>query len=87
MKKLLLVATIAVAGFANAKNTNVIKEMKIEKSIKTFQLCGVHVTYYDSEGTATGTEWFLVDAPTLSSCQAYQSFVMYNLSQYFTITR
>ena len=78
MKKLVILAALGVAGFVSAKNTNVAKN---EKTEKTFQLCGVLVTFYDSENNVTGTQWFLTDAPTLSSCQAYQSFVKWNLSQ------
>jgi len=80
MKKILLLSALGAAGLVSAKSAET-KEVREVKSEKTFQLCGVLVTFYDSENNATGTQWFLIDAPTLSSCQAYQSFVKWNLSQ------
>jgi hypothetical protein len=84
MKKIILLAAFGVAGLVSAKPA-VVK--KSEKKETKFQLCGVHVTYYSSTGTVTGSSWFLTDAPTFSSCQAYQSFVQWNLTQAgYTIT-
>lgn len=85
MKKIILMAAFAAAGLVSAKNSEVkITEKKTEKTEKAqeaFRLCGVAVTYYDPKGNVSGTDWFVIDAPTLSSCQAYQSFVLWNLTQ------
>lgn len=85
MKKILLMAAFVAAGLVNAKNAETkvpkeVQELKTEKSEKTLRLCGVFVTFYDPKGNVTGTQWFLTDAPTISSCQAYQSFVQWNLA-------
>lgn len=88
MKKIILLAAFGVAGLVSAKPSVVKKsEKQNEKKETKFQLCGVHVTYYNSAGVVTGSDWFLTDSPTLSSCQAYQSFVQWNLAQAgYTIT-
>ncbi|MCJ7932333.1 MAG: hypothetical protein MUW56_01525 [Chryseobacterium sp.] len=78
MKKLILLATIGIAGLINAKGT---VEGKIEaKTTKVaFQLCGVMVTYYNSSGQATGQQWFTSDQPTLNACMAYQAGIIADL--------
>lgn len=81
MKKLILIATIGVAGFVSAKGTLETKvEKKTAKTAKVaFQLCGVMVTYYNSSGEATGQQWFTSDQPNLNSCMAYQAGVIADL--------
>lgn len=88
MKKIILLAAFGVAGLVSAKPAIVKKsEKQTEKKETKFQLCGVHVTYFNSEGMPYDSQWFLIDAPTLSSCQAYQTFVQWNLTQAgYTIT-
>lgn len=85
MKKTLLIAALGVAGLVSAKNAEFKKaEKETEKieNIKTnFQLCGVNVNFYDSEGNWTGSQWFLTDVPTYQSCQAFQTIVKFNLMQ------
>jgi hypothetical protein len=78
MKKLILLATIGVAGLVSAKGT---LENKVEKkTVKVaIQLCGVMVTYYNSSGQATGQQWFTSDQPNLNSCMAYQAGVIADL--------
>ncbi|KQT26000.1 hypothetical protein ASG22_04720 [Chryseobacterium sp. Leaf405] len=88
MKKMILLAAFGIAGLVSAKPTFVKKsEKQTEKKEAKFRLCGVLVTFYDSDNNPTGSQWFLTDTPTLSSCQAYQSFVQWNLTQGgYTIT-
>ncbi|MCJ7932258.1 MAG: hypothetical protein MUW56_01140 [Chryseobacterium sp.] len=82
MKKLILLAAFGVAGLVSAKSADFkISSIKTEKTEikKAFDLCGVNVTFYDSEGNVTGSQWYVTDAPTLSSCQAFQAMVKWNL--------
>ncbi|GAA4152232.1 hypothetical protein GCM10022217_06860 [Chryseobacterium ginsenosidimutans] len=82
MKKIILLAAFGVAGLVSAKPAVVKKsEKQTEKKETKFRLCGVLVTFYDNQDNPIGSQWFLTDAPTLSSCQAYQTFVQWNLSQ------
>lgn len=78
MKKLILIATMGVAGLVSAKSTS---ETKVEKKTAkvAFQLCGVMVTYYNSSGEPTGQQWFTSDQPNLNSCMAYQAGVIADL--------
>ncbi len=87
MKRIILLAAFGVAGLISAKTADV-KEKETEKKIEkfkkqqsAFRLCGVLVTFYDPKGNVTGSQWFLTDTETLSSCQAYQSFVLWQLNQ------
>ena len=91
MKKAILLAAFGVAELVSAKTADLkISEKQVEKIEKTktsFQLCGVNVNFYDSEGNWTGSQWFVTDAPTLSSCQVFQTIVKWNLSQAgYTVT-
>lgn len=88
MKKIILLAAFGVAGLVSAKPSVVKKsEKQNEKKETRLKLCGVLVTFYNSENVAVGSQWFLTDVSTLSSCQAYQSFVQWNLTQAgYTIT-
>ncbi|WP_412850347.1 hypothetical protein ACL0VS_11600 [Chryseobacterium sp. PMSZPI] len=91
MKKVILLAAFGVAGLVSAKSADLkissIKTEKAKEIKKTFDLCGVNVTFYDSEGNVTGSQWYVTDAPTLSSCQVYQSMVKWNLVRAgFTLT-
>lgn len=82
MKKIILLAAFGVAALVNAKISDVkVPEKQTAKTESKFQLCGVFVNYYDEKGNWAGSQWFLTDAPSLSSCQAYQSFVKWNLTQ------
>jgi hypothetical protein len=78
MKKLILIATIGVAGFVSAKGT---LETKVEKKAAkvAFQLCGITVTYFDAQGRPYDQKWYTSDQPTLSACQAYQDGVIASL--------
>ncbi|WP_353145688.1 hypothetical protein [Chryseobacterium sp.] len=78
MKKLILLATIGVAGLVSAKGTIEYK-IELKTSKVTFQLCGVMVTYYNSSGQVTGQKWFTSDQPNLNSCMAYQAGVIADL--------
>ena len=85
MKKIILIAALGVAGLVSAKNAELKNaENQIEKKElinNAFQLCGVNVNFYDSEGNWTGSQWFLTDVPTYQSCQAFQIIVKFNLMQ------
>ncbi len=103
MKKFILLAAFAAAGLVGAKTadvveTKVVSAEKTEKaktisnpdkkdSDKAFQLCGVTVTYYDSNGNPTGQEMFTSDQSTLENCQMWQSLVKHRLQKAgFTLT-
>jgi len=88
MKKVILLAAFGVAGLISAKTPDVkLSEKKIEKKTSVFRLCGVIVTFYDPKGNPAGSQWFLTETETFSSCQAYQSYVQWQLTQYgYTIT-
>lgn len=43
------------------------------------ELCGVHVTFYDSEGNPTGSVWYTTFTDTLQQCQAWQGVILFNL--------
>ncbi|MET3037733.1 hypothetical protein ABXT08_16665 [Chryseobacterium sp. NRRL B-14859] len=78
MKKLILVATIGVAGLVSAKssdNGKVIKkiEPQTEKKIPVKE-CGVVITYW-SGGQVVGQETIVSDQPDLESCQKFQTGV------------
>jgi hypothetical protein len=79
MKKLLVVATIAVAGLVSAKGAVETKASTSKKATVAFQLCGVTVTFYNSTGQITGQQMYTSDQPNLTSCMAYQSGVIANL--------
>ncbi|MFS4471114.1 hypothetical protein [Chryseobacterium sp. T20] len=83
MKKVILLAAFGVAGLVSAKSADFkissIKTEKAKEIKKAFDLCGVNVTFYDSEGNVTGSQWYVTDAPSLSSCQAFQAMVKWNL--------
>ncbi|ROI05439.1 hypothetical protein EGI16_03370 [Chryseobacterium sp. G0240] len=84
MKKVILLAAFGVAGLVSAKSADVKINSNVNKSQemkKAFDLCGVHVNFYDSEGNLTDSQWYVTDAPTLSSCQAFQSMVKWNLTR------
>ena len=85
MKKIILIAALGVAGLVSAKNAelkNAEKQNEKTEIAKTnFQLCGVNVNFYDSEGNWTGSQWFLTDVPTYQSCQSFQTIVKFNLMQ------
>lgn len=82
MKKIILLAAFGVAGLVSAKPAIVKKsEKQTEKKQANLRLCGVLVTFYDNQDNPVGTQWFLIDAPTFSSCQAYQTYVQWSLSQ------
>lgn len=77
MKKLLLVAMIAVAGVASAKDNEKVKNDKKTKKVEQkapFQQCGVTITYY-SGGKVTGIKTVYSDQPTLEACQNWQTGV------------
>lgn len=81
MKKILLVATIFVAGFASAKGaveskTETPKEIKDEKP---FQTCGVVITYWEG-GQVVGQQTVTSDQPDLESCKKWQGAVKFSLS-------
>lgn len=87
MKKLLLIATISLAGFVNAKST-IVKEVKTSPNTAEVQLCGVVVTFYDLFGQPAGQRWYTSDQPTLDACQSYQDGVIANLrSQGYRVER
>lgn len=84
MKKIFLVAAVSAAGLMSA-NGNVEnkfetqKKQEVKEAQVTFQLCGVMVTYFNSQGQPTGQTWFTSDQPDLNSCMAYQAGVIANL--------
>lgn len=87
MKKLLLLAAFGVAGLASAKGAT---ENKVETKTAriSIQLCGVMVTYFDSNGNPTGQKWFTSDQPTFAACQSYQDGVISKLqSQGFRVEK
>jgi hypothetical protein len=91
MKKFIVMSALGVAGLISAKTAEVkVSEKKIEakeKKASAFRLCGVLVTFYDVTGIPSGNQWYLTDASTLSSCQAYQTYIQWQLTQMgYTIT-
>ncbi|PIF46184.1 hypothetical protein CLU96_3207 [Chryseobacterium sp. 52] len=78
MKKMILLAAFGVAGLMGAKET---VENKVESNSAkaVFQLCGVIVTYYNSQNEVIDQKWFTSEQPDLTSCMAYQAGVIANL--------
>ncbi|UZT97510.1 hypothetical protein ODZ84_20390 [Chryseobacterium fluminis] len=83
MKKVILLAAFGVAGFINAKTSEVkVLENKTEVSdVKPFQLCGVSVTYYDGDGNVSGYDMITSDQSSLQNCQMWQSLVIHRLQK------
>ncbi|TXF76256.1 hypothetical protein [Chryseobacterium sp.] len=84
MKKIILLAAFAAAGFLSAKSSveTKLNEKKTELNCDKFisvQECGVFVVYYDAGGYITGSQYFSSDQPDLQSCQRYQSAVKLTL--------
>jgi len=84
MKKIFLVAAFSAAGFMNANGTvenkfDAQKSTEQKEALVAFQLCGVMVTYFNSQGQPTGQTWFTSDQPNLNSCMAYQAGVIADL--------
>ncbi|MCJ7934781.1 MAG: hypothetical protein MUW56_14420 [Chryseobacterium sp.] len=85
MKKVILIAAFGAAGFVGAKPTDV---KIVKKAQVVFQLCGVMVTYFDSQGRPYDQKWFTSDQSSLSACQSYQDGVIANLkSQGFRVEK
>ncbi|WP_299176068.1 hypothetical protein [uncultured Chryseobacterium sp.] len=80
MKKMILLATFCVAGLFNA-NGKVEKKIEIKKASVAFQLCGVLVTYYNSEGQPTGQQLYTSDQPDILACTIYQNGVIADLQR------
>lgn len=74
MKKLLLMATLGVAGLVSAKGAVENTFDKNNKEVKEHpvQLCGVTVTYYGADGNISSVEMFTSDQPNLMSCIIWQ---------------
>ena len=79
MKKLLLVATLGVAGFmsANSYVSNSICTQNNEKKENsedenTFRKCSVFVTFYGSGGQVIGHDSYSSDQSSLGACQEWQ---------------
>ena len=79
MKKLLLCAlsTVLLSAFVNAET---LSKNKFKKK-DSYQLCGVIVTYFNSEGQPYDQRWFTSDQPTLADCQSYQAGVIQDLQK------
>ncbi|PIF47041.1 hypothetical protein CLU96_4087 [Chryseobacterium sp. 52] len=75
---MILLATLGIAGLMNAKGS-VEKKTETGKIKIAFELCGVMVTYFDTQGRPYDQKWFTSDQPNLTSCMAYQAGVIANL--------
>ncbi|MEH7889229.1 hypothetical protein [Elizabethkingia meningoseptica] len=77
MEKKLLCALLTVL-LCILTNAGALTEKNYEK-INFYELCGVIVTYFNSEGEPYDQKWFTSDQPTLADCQSYQAGVIQHL--------
>ena len=90
MKKIILglFLTVGFTAFASAKNTLEginLETSTIDKALldtgEPLRLCGVAVTFYDSDGHAQNTVYHTIDAQTYEACAVYQAVTIWVYQQ------
>ena len=71
-------ASTLFSASALASTGNCAIETKYDK---TLRLCGVIVTFYDSNNQPYNQQWYTSDQPTLDDCKAYQASVIADLQR------